>query len=160
MAAFNIEGVWEGEYTYRAGEGIPEPPSTVRFTLNARAGRFGRFSGVIHDDPVRGVPEPAAVTGRVTGRTVTFTKRYPTLFIYRQGRSVSLREYLETEHGRFVGAELPGAPILYEGTFDPATQSASGRWQLGPQRVRFPSGGQVLEVRSAGATGQWIMRRP
>ena len=80
MVGFDVHGVWEGEFSSKHGwasppddgpvarsqpkprrsshtvsydpsELLPEPPPTTRFTLTARAGWFGRFGGVIQDNP-------------------------------------------------------------------------------------------------------------
>jgi hypothetical protein len=156
---FAIQGTWEGEYSYNPTPGLVASPVPTRFTLAARSGWFGALTGVMRDDPVGGPPEAATVSGRVVGQLVTFTKRYPTLYVRYADRTVTIREYLEATEGLHLDAHVPGAPILYEGTFDAAGECATGTWRLTPLRVRFRSDGKLREFRVTGTSGRWVMRR-
>jgi hypothetical protein len=159
VAGFDINGTWEGEYSFDPCEALPEPPPSVGFTLTAQGGWFGGFRGVIQDDPARGVPDPASVTGSIAGLALTFTKRYPALFVRHRGRCVRLLDYLESEQGLRPDQDVPGLAFVYEGYYEPVHQSASGRWWYNPQRILFRIGGEFREIRFPAVSGRWVMRR-
>jgi hypothetical protein len=96
---WNIAGTWVGEYSYHPNHVFPSLPSATPFTLMARRGWFGHFTGVIQDDPANGVPEAASAGGFVKGLSVTFRKQYPEVYIRSGDRSVTLRDKLEAKYG-------------------------------------------------------------
>jgi hypothetical protein len=160
MAGFDIDGSWEGEYSYFPNDAFPVLPPMVRFTLTAQGGWFGSFNGVIQDDPLVGIPDPAAVRGQLKGLSLTFTKRYPAMYIYLDGRSVKMEEYLASEHGMPVDHEVPGAQVLYEGDFDAATESVVGIWHISSKRVCFWSAGELRALDIPAMSGEWKLHRP
>ena len=159
MPRFDIEGVWDGVYSYDPDEGLPELPPETRFTLTARAGWFGSFRGTVQDDPDGGVPDPATVRGWRWGLGLTFTKRYPTVFVNYHGRSVPLADSLELEYGMTVDHEVPGLPIFYRGEYDPVDDAVTGTWHYRPERVWVRSRGRWHEMDIPATTGRWTMRR-
>jgi len=158
MAGFDIGGTWEGEFSYDPCEAVPQK-APARFSLTARAGWFGFFKGVIQDDPEREAPQPATVRGRLKGLVLTFKKQYPIFFVRHAGRTIPLREWIESEHRLPVDQDLPGQRLLYEGEYDAAEESVSGTWRHGPQRIRFLSNGRMGWVDFPAASGRWKMRR-
>jgi hypothetical protein len=158
LASFRIGGTWEGEYWHQPSATLPSPPPAVRFTLTARAGWFGAFRGTIQDDPALGVPEPAAVKGQVVGSAVAFVKRYPAPFVRHGGRCMAFREYVEAVCGLPLDEDVPGPPIVYEGSFDAAGGSASGVWRHDGDQLFFSSDGQLREFPLRGSGG-WRMTR-
>lgn len=159
MPEWDITGSWVGEYTYTPGPGYATLPPATGFTLTARRGWFGRFQGVIRDDPTRGVPEEATVQGHVSGLQITFWKQYPAMYCFDRGKLVSLAEYLERLQGLHIYALPVPDPIRYVGAYDPAAEAARGQWQISAGVMRFRSGGRLLEVQVPASTGQWVMRR-
>lgn len=159
MAGFDIDGCWQGEYVYGPNELVPQLPPSVRFTLTARGGWFGKFQGTIQDDPERGVADTAAVRGQIQGRTLTFTKRYPTVYTFCDGRLVSLADFMQSQHGLPLDCAVPGIPIFYEGEYDPRQESLSGTWYYEPQRVNVWSSGQRYEMETPPTSGRWTAHR-
>lgn len=134
-------------------------PRPVRFTLTARRGWFGNFRGKIQDDPEHGPALPAAMKGKLLGSGLTFTKRYPTLTVFSNGRSIPFAEYCRSEYGIVFDEKVPGLPIRYEGVYDATNDSLSGTWQLGPELIRPQGGGKVYAVNILPMTGRWNAQR-
>jgi hypothetical protein len=159
VASFEIDGSWDGEYSFDPSEALSEIPPGARFTLTVQAAWFQAFTGVIQDDPEKGVPEPAVVRGNVRGSNITFTKRYPAIFCYLGGRTVSLAEYLESEFGLPLDYEVPGNAIHYEGEYDFAQEGVTGTWYIEPQYIRISCDGQPQGIEIQAIGGHWTMRR-
>jgi hypothetical protein len=159
MSAFEIQGVWTGEFSYDPCPELSEQLVGQRFTLTATRGWFGAFRGTIQDDPRCGIPDPADFRGRGSGRSIRFVKRYPRLFVQSKGQAVSLRDYLQEEFGYLLNREVRPMPILYEGKYDEADESFIGTWRFGALHVRFWSSGQRMVLRFPALAGRWRMRR-
>ena len=156
MTKFDIRGTWDGQYSYNEGPGETPPPTP--FTLTASRLVLGRFRGTIRDDAILGVPEPAGVVGRVDGVNLTFTKRYPSLFVYHGGASMSMKEYVETAGSSIANHVVAGAPIQYEGEFE-TNGWVRGRWCISHCQIRIWIRGQQYAVDVSSSSGDWFMRR-
>jgi hypothetical protein len=159
VASFDIHGSWQGEYSYDQDEEFPGLPPSSGFVLTAQRGWFGAFHGTIQDDPERGMPDPAVVHGRLKGSTLTFTKRYPVFYVYHNGRTIPLAEYMELEHGLSVDHEVPLAPYYYEGEYDFAREAVSGTWHSRSEEIQFLSNGEPQVMWIPESSGRWTMRR-
>jgi hypothetical protein len=159
VASFEIDGRWQGEYSYDPSDAIPVLPPPTRFVLTAKRGWFGRFKGVIQDDPEGGVVEPAAVRGKLYGFSIAFTKRYPIAYTRHEGRPMPMAEYLESVKGIALDYDIPGIPIKYEGQYNTLEQSMSGVWFFGPKRLKFYRGDYRFEVSFPATKGCWSAQR-
>jgi hypothetical protein len=159
MASWDITGSWAGEYAYDPTRTASTVPPSVRFTLTARQGWFGRFRGVIQDDQTSGVPDEAAVAGRVTASGLTFLKQYPAAYLRLGGQSVTLREWLEWQQGIRIDSEIAAQAIRYCGEYEPLERVVRGTWRVEAHCIRIRSGRRLLEVRLEALSGTWSMRR-
>jgi hypothetical protein len=159
MAKWDISGEWLGEYAFNHHPAYPVHPPPTAFTFSARLGWFGRFRGMSMDDPSTGPPEPASITGRITGTHVMFFKQYPCYYIHRGDRLMTLREHLQSDFGLVLDRDVPSDPIRYTGDFDPEQQVITGDWHMFPSRLRFVCGGRPLEAETSAVSGTWSMRR-
>jgi hypothetical protein len=141
MARWDITGSCSGEYSYDSHHSLPGVPSSVSFTLSAHQGWFGRFKGVVRDDPTSGLAEEASVRGRVAGTRLTFWKRYPVLYVYFEGKLAAIDEQLRAQHGIKLDRNILPAPIRYCGEYDPVDGAVRGTWEVRPHRIRFRKGG-------------------
>ena len=159
MARWSITGLWRGRYAYEPGEGVPQPPPPVAFTAELTQSWFGKFSGQVQDDPRQGVPEPAAVTGRVSGMLVTFSKWPAVFYVQGPGGRVPFREYLLSQAGLGLDDELASPPIYYRGRYDPDADRVEGDWEIRAEVLHFTSAGRTLECPVPAAAGTWEMAR-
>jgi hypothetical protein len=159
MAAWDITGSWAGVYEYDSEGPFPAQPPGVGFTLTVRQGWFGRFQGVIQDDPTKGAAAEATVRGRVTDRGLTFRKQYPAYFAKLGDRTVTLREQIEALHGITIDDDVLPEPVQYRGEYDPVEQVARGVWEITARRLLLRCRGQFVEFAMPGVTGTWSMRR-
>lgn len=160
MATWDIGGVWNGEYEYDPDPARPMQRSPVAFTLVARRGWFGRFTGTIQDDARTGIPCQAVVSGRISGLRIVFAKQYPEWHLLApDGRHVTLRDRLATTHNLPLDEDIPPPPIQYTGRYDPSLRIVVGAWRIEAAQVGVRSGGRTYTVRTAGLSGSWSMRR-
>ena len=125
----------------------------VPFTLTLKQGWFGRFSGSVEDDPVRGMPGTGTVEGLFSFPRIEFTKQMPVCYVRTpDGRSMTLREFL-IEQGNTCERDVPHLPIFYQGEFSDARQ-ASGTWTIRAGAHWLPDGQSVQVPES---TGGWAM---
>jgi hypothetical protein len=159
MASWDIAGSWSGEFWYHPNDSLPIQPSAVSFTLTARQGWFGRFQGVIEDDPAKGPPELASVRGRVAGHRVKFLKRYSVFYVTLGDRVTTIREHLQVLHGVRLERDVLPAPIRYHGEYDPLEGAVRGTWEIRRHRIRFRSAWRLLQIPIPAHSGGWVMRR-
>jgi hypothetical protein len=157
MARFDISGWWSGEYSY--DDALACIPASVKFSLTAHLGWFGRFRGVVVDDVITSGSPEASVNGHVTGRKVSFLKHYALSYAPHGGRWISLRDYLALEHGVILDDDVPPDPVKYQGEYDPSEDMVTGTWQIEEKVIPVRSKGKLLELVMPGVAGKWEMKR-
>ena len=141
-----VTGTWRGTYSFDAVEHMPIRDA-VPFTLALKQGWFGRFTGTVTDDPVRGMPGVGTVAGRFSFPRIEFTKQMPVCYVRTtDGRSIPLREYL-IEQGQVCEQDIPHVPIFYQGEFS-SRGWAQGIWIIRAGPVSLLDG-RYLQI------GEW-----
>ena len=151
-------GVWKGEYFFDLEEQkLPDGSGVVfdlRLTQSWLQRHFGWFSGVVQDDPQRGVPDTGRVYGSVKGSFIQFTKRLPVAYTLYNGSCISLDEWLKLQ-GCTRDIKVPHPPIYYNGSYL-TDNEASGTWRIEEGSVQSDS---YPDLFVAECTGTWKMRR-
>ena len=100
---------------------------------------------VAQDDVASGMPDQGRVHGRVCGPYVRFVKRMPLGYaMSRDGKIVTLRQFIRLETGQDPGREYPHPPMWFEGFHHADSNTSEGTWHFEHTYV---------------ATGTWWMRR-
>ena len=158
---WDIAGLWVGEYSYHDRGMAAALPKVIPFSLTARIDGSGRFSGFVQDDPTSGgVPAEATIVGRVIGDRITFRKRYPTIYVHRRGRTMTVREQIRADRGLHLSRDVPSWPIDYRGIYDPDLGTVAGLWQIGSGFVLSWAGWCPLWFGVGDCSGNWSLRRP
>ena len=136
---------WSGTYSYdpiRVVDDFLERPDVftdTSFDLTLRVGWFGRFKGSMIDRPP-GIPERAAVNGRISRNLIQFTKKYRAFWITDESGSLYKLD------------DQPPYVLYYEGKIENGGTQINGTWQI-PQQTRIFDG-QTCDFPVT--TGTWI----
>ena len=109
---------WRGQYSFdeRYEALHPGGLKTVDFDLSFRYGLFGFITGEIRDG-ADGIPEPAAVRGRiVNSKSIWFSKKYPHTWAPA------------AEYGTLYVFDNRKHVVYYTGIFE-TPQLSVGRWE-------------------------------
>lgn len=159
MAARNeITGIWRGTYFFDLPEMRHPDGNGVGFEMRIRQNRwqrlFGLFAGIVHDDPVHGVPGQGQIRGRIRGGSISFTKRLPECYV-GGCKPVGLRDYLR-EHGHELRREVAHPPIYYTGVAD-ENGVVTGTWEM--RAMTMPLDANGAELKCPRSTGTFSMSR-
>jgi hypothetical protein len=154
---WSIAGSWVGEYSLDPHPALlPEHFASASFTLLAWEQPDGSFYGTIRDDPVKGIPEEAVVSGWIADEfEVSFSKRYPRLYCGRQ----TLADQLKQKHQGVLLDPEPSHIVYYRGRYDAETQVMTGAWEIPVVEALFGCQGRLRKIRFGGNTGRWSARR-
>ena len=95
---WNATGTWHGYYSFDSVVVVPDLPVRVGFGMRLeQSWPLGSLKGEVWDDPPDGMPGKGVVEGRVSGGGVFFLKRMPVYYVWFDGRSVPVAEYLLRE---------------------------------------------------------------
>lgn len=108
---------WAGVYRYDPGIEVPLLNREVEFSMHLELRWFGRFVGRIVEGH-GGIPEPAQIEGRFSGRRIHFGKRYASLWVADEsGKTVSV-------------PGQPSAVLHYDGQLSDDRSRIEGTWLL------------------------------
>jgi hypothetical protein len=143
MDDFELKGIWKGEYVYddKVDPVIVKTP--VPFMLKVRVvDEDGLFEGMCQDDPSISKMEFAAeIYGRLNGRDLIFSKRYPkTVFVDSFGSVVTL--------------EQPQPDVIYQARIS-SPGKVFGTWKV--EKTFRKINEKVMEI--GPVTGVWWMER-
>jgi hypothetical protein len=89
-----ITGTWRGTYGYSHPEQLAGRPR-VPFTLVIKQGWFGRFTGVVTEDPPDGMPGTGSIQGFFAFPRIEFAKYMPVgYFVSPEGGLITFRDHL------------------------------------------------------------------
>src|SRR5262245_43315511 len=96
----DINGTWQGEYTYEVLEGQENElkqvaGSVVEFTMELKQGWLGSVSGTVQDDQRTGFPEKGVIKGKIKGNVLAFTKQMPVLRLMHETGRLTLEQWAE-----------------------------------------------------------------
>ncbi len=159
MSKWDITGIWDGEYRYDVNDRRSDMIPNVPFSLTAHRGWFGRFKGVIQDNPRQAAIAEARICGTINSEELTFFKQYPVFYVMSGPNWVTLKQSLEQNHGLSLDHELIPPPIVYQGYYDKNDESVRGTWRVEAQLIQFWSQGQSRKLPCKAYSGSWTMRR-
>ena len=135
-----FSGVWVGYYDYGPLYSEKYNGKKVDFFVNITL-QDGELNGISEEEVTKLYMEkPAILTGFIEGRLISFIKQYPYYY------------WLDEKDEIQIDRSRKHPAIHYTGTFDPATNTFIGDWEMeiilerniDGDRVRFFSGGWEL----------------
>jgi hypothetical protein len=152
-------GVWHGHYTFDPQPECPDLPEQVGFEMRLQQSwLFGSLTGEVRDEPPHGVPGCGTIEGRVSGDQIEFLKEMPDFYVWYDGRSMPLDEYLTKFDLRLDVPPSP-LPLRYVGRYLSASGELTGTWRYAVGKTTLLCDGNFLDLEIPAGGGRWSARR-
>jgi hypothetical protein len=140
----NINGIWEGEYTYGADYPTAVIGTSVSFRVNLSTNGSDIEGTFTDEETLEIFPRGGILTGTYENTYISLWKRYPHSWGF-------------TETGeQFFDETLQSQEVAYEGFFD--GEKYAGHWVI-PLIERSESGEFFYSETETLGSGTWWMRR-
>src|ERR1035437_6114858 len=150
----NLTGPWRGEYSFDPDNHRPKLPALpIPFVMQLKQLWFGFVTGTAQDDPKRGMPELAKITGRFKNNELVLTKAHPIIRLVHEGKFDSTQQ-LADRFGVALDDFPPAHPKIHCAAPPPGDggggQSFSGDWMPPPGEIHVPGARSIEPPRLTG----------